>query len=106
VLDTCKGLGYLFTMFKKDYKKYNEAERAYWAHTKAQGKRRFVLREMVFNIILWLGITVLVGFTDRPRPNSLRSVASLAIVMLPIFLLGGYLSAKWKWSDFEKKHPE
>jgi hypothetical protein len=55
VLDTCKRLGYLFTMFKKDCKKYNEAEREYWAHTKARGKRRFILREMAFNIILWLG---------------------------------------------------
>ncbi len=91
-------------MFKKDYKKYNEAERAYWVHTKAQGKRRFIVREMIFNIILWLGITVLVGFRDRS--NSVRSVASLAIVTLPVFLLGGYLSAKWKWSDFEKKYPQ
>ena len=93
-------------MFKKNYKKHNEAERAYWAETRAQGKKRFMFREMVFNIILWLAITVIVGFTDRPQPNTVRSVASLAIVTLPIFLLGGYLSAKWKWSDFEKKHPE
>ena len=106
MLDTWKKLGYLLTMFKKDYKKYNEAERNYWAQTKAEGKRRFILREMVFNIILWPGITAVVGFTDRPRPISVRSVASTAIVMLPVFLLGGYLSGKWKWSDFEKKYPE
>lgn len=93
-------------MFKRDYKKHNEAERAYWAHTKAQGKRRFIVREMVFNIILWVGITAVVGFTDRPRTSSVQSVASLALVTLPIFLLGGYLSAKWKWSDFEKKYPQ
>ena len=93
-------------MFKKDYRKYNEAERRYWEHTKAQGIRRFIVREILFNIILWLGITALVGFRDRPRSNSLRFVASLAIVTLPVFLLGGYLSAKWKWSDFEKKYPQ
>lgn len=46
------------------------------------------------------------GFRGRPRSNSLRFVASLAIVTLPVFLLGGYLSAKWKWSDFEKKYPQ
>ena len=91
-------------MFKKDYKKYNEAERLYWAQTREQGKRRFILREMVLNIILWLGITVVLGFTERPA--SVQSIASLAIIMLPVFLLGGYLSAKWKWSDFEKKYPE
>ncbi len=92
-------------MFTKDHKKYNEAERAYWAHTKAQGKRRFIVREMAFNIILWLGITGVLPFTDRPVRTP-RSVASMAVVMLPIFMLGGYLSAKWKWSDFEKKYPE
>jgi hypothetical protein len=57
-------------------------------------------------IILWVGITGVVGFTDRPHLYSVRSVASLAFVTLPIFLLGGYLSAQWKWSDFEKKYPE
>lgn len=91
-------------MFKKDYKKYNEAERLYWAQTRAQGKRRFVFREMVLNIILWLGITVVLGFTERP--TSVQSIASTAIIMLPVFLLGGYLSAMWKWSDFEKNYPE
>ena len=81
-------LGHLSLCLTKDHKKYNEAERAYWAHTKAQGKRRFTVREMAFNIILWLGIAVVLPFTDRPvRP--LRSVASVAVVMLPIFLLGG-----------------
>jgi len=93
-------------MFQKDYKKYNEAEREYWAQTRAQGKRRFILREVVFNIILWLGITAVVGFTGLSRPFSVRSVALTAVVMLPVFLLGGYLSGQWKWSDFEKKYPE
>lgn len=88
-----------------DYKKYNEAERAYWAQAKVQGKRRFILHEMLFNIILWVGVTVVLPFTDRPRP-SLQSLSRIAITMLPIFLLGGYLSGKWKWSDFEKKHPD
>ena len=88
-------------MFKKDYKKYNEAERLYWAQTRAQGKSRFIFREMVLNIIL---CTVVLGFTERPA--SVQSIASLAVIMLPFFLLGGYLSAKWKWSDFEKKYPE
>ena len=92
-------------MSKMDYKKYNEAQRDYWAHTKAQGKRRFIVREVEFNIILWLGVTILVGFTDRPHP-SVRSAALTAMIMLPVFLLGGYLSGKWKWSDFEKKYPE
>jgi hypothetical protein len=34
------------------------------------------------------------------------SVALTALVMLPVFLLGGYLSGNWKWSDLEKKYPE
>jgi len=93
-------------MFQKDYKKYNEAEREYWAQTRPQVKRRFILREMIFNITLWPGITVVVGFTDHPRPFSLWSLALTAIVMLPVLLLGGYLSGQWKWSDFDKKYSE
>jgi hypothetical protein len=61
---------------------------------------------MVVNIILWVGITAVVDFTDRSRLSSVWSVASNALVMLPVFLLGGYFSGKWKWSDFEKKYPE
>jgi fumarate reductase subunit C len=93
-------------MSKMNYKKYNEAEREYWAQAKAQGKRQFILREIVFNIILWLAITVAIGFTDRSGSASVWSVAFTAIVLLPICLLGGYLSGRWKWSDFEKKYPE
>ena len=87
-----------------DYKKRNEAERAHWADTKAQGNRRFILREILFNIILWLGIAIVLPFTDRPRPW--QSLALTSIIILPIFLLGGYLTGKWKWSDFEREYPE
>ena len=89
-----------------DYRRYNEAEREYWAYTKAQGKRRFILRELRFNIILWLAITVIIGLTDHSGSASVWSVAFTAIVLLPICVLGGYLSGRWKWSDFEKKYPE
>jgi hypothetical protein len=27
-------------------------------------------------------------------------------IMLAIFLLGGYLTGRWRWTDFEKKYPE
>jgi len=93
-------------MFKKEYKKYNEAERAYWAQAKARGKRRFILREMVVNTTLWLGITAVVGFADRSHSSSVWLVGSTALIMLPLVWLGGYLSGKWKWSDFEKKYRE
>ena len=79
-------------MFKKDFKNYNEAEREYWTQTKAKGKRRFILRAMVFNIILWLVIIGVVTFTHQL--SAVWQVASTGIVMLPIFLLGGYLSGK------------
>jgi hypothetical protein len=28
------------------------------------------------------------------------------LIMLPIFLLGGYLAGSWKWKDLEKRFPE
>jgi len=27
-------------------------------------------------------------------------------ILLPVCLLGGYLTGRWKWQDFEKKNPQ
>jgi hypothetical protein len=28
------------------------------------------------------------------------------LILLPIFLLGSYLTGNWRWKDFEKKYPD
>ena len=57
-------------------------------------------------LLLWAVIVPMVMLSDRPHSFSVRETLPLAIFMLPIFLLGGYLSGRWKWKDFEKKFPE
>jgi hypothetical protein len=37
--------------------------------------------------------------------SSLRLIVSSGLIMLPVFLLGGYLTGRWRWDDFEKKYP-
>jgi hypothetical protein len=34
------------------------------------------------------------------------NIVAIWAIMLPIFLLGAYLTGLWKWKDLEKKYPE
>jgi hypothetical protein len=84
-------------MFNSD-----EVKRGLWLHAKEQGRKNFILREVLKNVLLWAVIVPMVILSDRPHSFSVREIIPLAIFMLPIFLLGGYLSGRWKWKDFEK----
>jgi hypothetical protein len=80
-----------------------------WLQSKTKGKKRFIWREMLWSLPLWLGIVVVVPALEAYRDHSdfsVRSTAFIALIMLPIFLLGAYLTAGWKWKDLEKKYPE
>src|SRR6266700_7729183 len=87
------------------FNRYNEAERKCWLQTKAQGRNRFIWREVLGNILMWLVIVPVVAFGDRPHSFSERSTAFFGLIMLPIFIFGGYLSGRWKLKDFERKYP-
>ena len=79
-------------------------ERKQWLQAKAAGKARFVRRGMVGSLVI--GLVVLLGLALFDSPHSFRESVVPSLVMLPIFLLGGYLTAVWQWQDFEKKYPE
>jgi hypothetical protein len=98
-------------MFKR---RHNEAEinrlmREEWLRTKAQGKTRFIRREMLWSIPLWfatvLGERAIIAFSHHSH-FSLLSEGFVGFFMFPILLLGTYLNADWTWKDFEKKYPE
>lgn len=38
--------------------------------------------------------------------NNLETTIMTWLIVLAICLLGSYLTGKWRWDDFEKKHPE
>ena len=98
-------------MFRR---RHNDAEinrlmREAWLQTKMQGKKRFIWREMLWSLPLWLSIVFVVPAIEAYKehsPFSFLSTAFIALIMLPIFLLGAYLTAGWRWKDFEKKYPE
>ena len=52
------------------------------------------------------GFVVLLGLALSDSSHSFRESVVPSLFMLPIFLLGGYLTAVWQWQDFEKKYPE
>jgi len=79
-------------------------ERKQWLEVKAAGKARFVRRGMMGSLVF--GLVVLLGLAFFDSSHSLRESIVPSLVMLPIFLLGGYLTAVWQWQDLEKKYPD
>jgi len=88
-------------------KSYASLERKYWLQTKARGKNRFIWREELFSLLIWLAVVVGVpALGDHPHSFPVRSTVLTGLIILPIFLLGGYLTGSWKWKELEKKYPE
>jgi hypothetical protein len=76
------------------------------ARRKGAGKKRFVGREATGSILIWFIVLPAVEvFVDHGRLFSLHFL-NIWLIMLPIFLLGGYLNGSWKWKDLEKKYRE
>lgn len=75
-----------------------------WLEAKAAEKSRFVRRGMAGGLVI--GLAVLLGLALFDPSHSFRQRVVPTLVMLAIFLLGGYLTAVWRWQDFEKKYPK
>jgi hypothetical protein len=102
-LDSTIEQRYLFGMSRN----YAAAERRYWLQARARGKNRFVLREILTNVFICLVVSLVVDIFEYHWHLSVSSVLrDLPVIILPIGLLGGYLSGIWRWRDFEKKHSE
>jgi len=82
----------------------SQIERKQWLEAKAAGKARFVRRGILGSLVN--GAVVLLGLALLDPSHSFRDRIVPAFVVLPIFLLGGYLTSVWQWQDFEKKFPE
>jgi hypothetical protein len=93
-------------MFRRNEAQIREAQRKHWLDAKARGKTRFIWREAIGSILIWLVVLPAVQvFQYHGHLFSLQFVV-IWLIMLPIFLLGGYLTGSWKWKDFEKKYTE
>jgi hypothetical protein len=80
--------------------------REYWLQTKEQGRARFIRREVLGGLSFWSILVPAVQVFAHYGHPSMRSIIIGSLIMLPIFLLGGYLTGRWRWSDFEKKYPK
>ena len=76
--------------------------RKQWQAAKATGKTQFLVRGVVGSLAT--GLIILLGLALL-RTQTFRQGIVLALVMLPIFVVGGYLTASWQWQDLEKKYP-
>lgn len=54
------------------------------------------------------GLVILLGLAwlDRSPSHSLKTDFMTSLIMLPLFLLGGYLTAHWQWQDLQKEYSE
>ena len=51
-------------------------------------------------------VLLVLALRDRSPSHSAMPYLLASLIMLPILLLGGYLSAHWQWQDLQKKYPE
>lgn len=82
-----------------------EFERRYWHLARERGKGRFIRREMLGAFLYWV-VLATASLLLRDQPFNLQSILLADAVLLPVFLLWGYLNAGWKWNDLEKKFPD
>ena len=102
------------------FKRHSEAEmnrlmRESWLQTKARGESRFILGEMLASLLIWLFVVFAVPAVEAFANHSPFWAHSIwfgrwtvfsDLILLAIFLLGGYLTGRWRWTDLEKKYPE
>jgi len=73
----------------------------------ARERTRFVWREALKQMLVsWLLVPpVVYAFGSKGHVLSLEFL-TIWLILLPVCLLGGYLTGKWKWQDFERKNPQ
>ena len=59
---------------------------------------------MLYSLVFWLILMpVLDLLAFKTNPLSIQNIV-IDLILLPVCLLGGYLEAKWRWKDLEKKY--
>jgi hypothetical protein len=81
-------------------------ERDAWLQVRERGKGRFIWREMLGSLLMWLVVPPAVELFGGHEHRFSGQFFLIWFVLLPIFVVEGYLSSGWKWKDQEKKYPE
>lgn len=60
---------------------------------------------MLYSLVFWLILMPLLDLLAFKTNPLLTQNIVIDLIVLPVCLLGGYLEAKWRWKDLEKKCP-
>lgn len=85
------------------FRRNPELEQEHAVRMMARGKDAFIWRQGIFPTLV-NGYLVVLVLQFWPERSSLLEALIIASIMLPIFLVGGYLKGRWKWEDLEKKY--
>lgn len=81
-----------------DRYKIEQLEKSHREQIIANGKAKFVRREIGFSVLFFAMLMTLFYFVNGRTSSAL--FASIAV--FPIGILGGYLHAIWKWQDITR----
>ena len=80
-------------------RRYAELESQSRLMTDETGRSRFIWRRMLYSLAFWLILMPLLDLlVFKTDPLSLQNIV-IDFILLPVYLLGGYLEGKWKWQD-------
>ena len=85
-----------------DEHRIEELKSQAWVRDKQAGRRRFIFREILRSLLLWLGIGIVLPLADRS--HSWRYDFSVGLAIIPVFVLGGFLTGKWRWKELIEKY--
>jgi hypothetical protein len=88
------------------FKGYAEWEGKHSLRIKAQGKKRLIWREMLWNLLGWLIVMAGADVFEHPAHSFSLQSALVWLIPVPIFLLVGYWGAGVRWKSLEKRYPE
>lgn len=80
-------------MFKRG--RTTELERLCREKTIADGRAKFICREVTVSFVFFLGLMIVLYFSDGRTRSDV--VASIIVIVIGVF--GGYLHARWRWRE-------
>ena len=79
-----------------------EMERQIRSRAIEGGRKRFIRGRLLGGLVTWVAWSVLM-FVFKVWLFSWHEVVSISLILFPLWMLGAYLSGRWRWNDMVKK---
>jgi hypothetical protein len=79
-----------------------EAARQYSIRVREGGRKRFILHKLLQGFVTWLAWSVLMVLF-KVYLFSWHEVIFISLITLPFWMLGAYLSGRWRWHYLAEK---